>query len=163
MINLELLATDEVRTIAEDLNKKAKEENLDFYRVGFGDIESYLIMIPKAIIKENTLQEGTLKSPHIMNQELITYLIRGLTVPRYNHTRESQIPEEFKKKYPVASKALLTGVRMSNNEISLIKKGILRPFEIFEYLKEGEKLDAQKLPTLLMGIPLKLKKYSNLD
>ena len=163
MINLESLATEELKTIAGELNKKAEEENLEFYRIGFGNIESYLIMIPKNMIKETTIQQGLLANPHIMNQDLITYLIKGLTIPRYDHTRESQIPQEFKNKYPSAYKSLLYGVRRSTNEIYLIKNGILQPFEKFEHLKEDEKLEVTKLPALLMSVAVKLKKALNPD
>ena len=32
-------------------------ENLEFYRIGFGNIESYLMMIPKEMIKEISTQK----------------------------------------------------------------------------------------------------------
>lgn len=163
MINLDSLVTEELKAICTELNTFAKKEDLEFYRVGFGNVESYLMLIPKSMIREDTIQEGTMINPHRMSIDLITYLITKLTVPRYLYTKESQIPESFKIKYPQAYKELSKGVRTSHNEISLIRKGWFQPFERFEFPKEDEKLEATKVPTLLMGMPVRLKKPLGLE
>lgn len=163
MINIDSLITEELRNIGKELNIFAEKENLEFYRVGFGNMDSYLMPIPKAMIKEDTIQGGTLASPHRINPDLRFYLINKLTVPRYTHTREIQIPQDIKDKYPSVYKSLIRGVRISNNEIELIRRGLIQPLEKFESLNEEEKLDPLKFPLLLMGNPIILKKTPNLD
>ncbi len=163
MINIESLLTEELQNIGKELNTFAEKQNLEFYRVGFGNMDAYLMTIPKSMIKEDTIQEGTLANPHRINPDLRFYLINQLTVPRYTHTKEMQIPQEIKNKYPSVYKSLIRGVRISNNEIELIRRGLIQPLEKFEYLKEEEKLDPLKFPLLLVGNPIILKKTPNLD